>query len=54
MRVCGSSAPSANSRMGWLHEFQGRRTVAHGPRSGRSRISNDDVARLENAFQENP
>lgn len=50
----GNPAPSANSLRGWLQEFQERGTVGHRPRSGRPRISDEDVARIEQAFQENP
>lgn len=48
------SSTFANSLSGWLHESQERGTVAHGPRSECFKISNDDVTRNGNAFQQNP
>lgn len=54
MRKFGYGAAPAKSRRGGLNEFQERTIVTHRPRSGGIPISNDDVARFKNVFQENP
>lgn len=50
----GNPAPSENSLRQWHRQFRDRGTLGHAPRSGRPRISDADVARIERTFQEQP
>lgn len=54
MREYGSVAHSADSLRVYFHEFQESGTVACRPRAGRALINTDDVAKIENGFNEDP
>ena len=52
--IYGPPAPSGDSIRRWNDHFLRYGTVADLPRSGRPRVSSEDVSKIENAFNENP